>query len=61
MARISGLEKKQVPWRLRWFYRVMRKMFGKDLTPVKLQMGVPGIVWGTIGTEGAGCVENVSH
>ena len=51
MARISGLEKQNAPWHLRWFYRVMRKMFGKDLTPVKMQMRVPGIVWGTIGME----------
>ena len=29
----------------------MRKMLGKELTPVKLQMRVPGIVWGTIGME----------
>lgn len=29
----------------------MRKMFGKDLTPVKVQMKVPGIVWGGIGME----------
>ena len=36
---------------MRWFYGVMRKMFGKDLTPVKLQMRVPGIVWGSIAME----------
>ena len=29
----------------------MRKMFGKDMTPVKMQMRVPGIVWGSIGME----------
>jgi len=29
----------------------MRKMFGKDLTPVKQQMRVPGVVWGGIGME----------
>jgi hypothetical protein len=51
MARIRGLEKKEAPWHLRWFYGVMRKMFGKDLTPVKLQMRLPGIVWGSIGME----------
>ena len=51
MARISGLEKNQAPWHLRWFYGVMRKMFGKDLTPVKLQMRLPGIVWGSIAME----------
>lgn len=51
MARIRGLEKKEAPWHLRWFYGTMRKMFGKDLTPAKLQMRVPGILWGAIGME----------
>jgi len=46
MARIHGLEKHQAPWHLRWFYGVMRKMFGKDLTPAKIQMRLPGLVWG---------------
>ena len=41
MARVSGLEKKRAPWHLRWFYGVMRKMFGKDLTPAKVQMRLP--------------------
>jgi hypothetical protein len=51
MARVAGLEKQQAPWHLRWFYSVMRKMFGRDLTPVKIQMRVPGLVWGSIGME----------
>ena len=51
MARISGLEKTAAPWHLRWFYSVMRKMFGKDLTPAKIQMRVPGLVWGGIAIE----------
>lgn len=51
MARIVGLEKNQAPWHLRWFYGVMRKMFGKDLTPAKIQMRRPGIVWGGIAME----------
>jgi len=51
MARISGLEKNQAPWHLRWFYGVMRKMFGKDLTPVKMQMKVPGLVWASVAIE----------
>jgi len=51
MARITGLERNQAPWHLRWFYGVMRKMFGKDLTPTKLQMRVPGLVWGSIAME----------
>jgi len=53
MNRIAGLEKQQAPWHLRWFYSVMRKMFGKDLTPVKQQMRVPGVVWGGIAMETA--------
>lgn len=51
MTRITGLERNQAPWHLRWFYGAMRKMFGKDLTPVKFQMRVPGLVWGSIGME----------
>ena len=46
MARIVGLEQNQAPWHLRWFYGVMRKMFGRDLTPATIQMRVPGVVWG---------------
>jgi hypothetical protein len=51
MARISGLEKTRAPWHLRWFYSAMHKMFGKDLTPAKIQMRVPGLVWGGIAME----------
>jgi hypothetical protein len=51
MTRITGLEKKQAPWHLRWFYGVMRKMFGRDLTPVKIQMRLPGLVWGGVAME----------
>ena len=53
MARVSGLEKKDAPWHLRWFYGVMRKMFAKDLTPAKIQMRLPGMVWGGIAMEAA--------
>jgi hypothetical protein len=53
MPRIHGLEKNQSPWHLRWFYGVMRKMFGKDLTPAKIQMRLPGLVWGGIAMETA--------
>ena len=51
MARVTGLEKKDAPWHLRWFYTTLRKMFGKDLTPVKIQMRRPGLVWGAIAME----------
>lgn len=51
MARLTGLEKREAPWHLRWFYSAMRKMFGKELTPVKLQMRLPSLVWGSIAME----------
>jgi hypothetical protein len=53
MARVSGLEKRDAPWHLRWFYGVIRKMFGKDFTPVKIQMRLPALVWGGIAMETA--------
>ena len=31
----------------------MRKMFGKDFTPAKIQMRLPGLVWGGIAMEAA--------
>ncbi len=51
MNRIVGLEKSQATWHLRWFYGVMKKMFGKPLTPVTQQMRLPGMVWGSIAME----------
>jgi hypothetical protein len=48
MARIRGLEKREAPLSLRWFYGVMRRMFGKEFTPAKIQMRYPGMVWGSI-------------
>ena len=51
MPRITGLAKNQAPWHLRWFYSMMRKMFGRDLTPATIQMRVPGLIWGSIGME----------
>jgi hypothetical protein len=53
MARVSDLEKREAPWQLRWFYRMMRKMFRKDLTPAKIQMRLPSLVWGGIPMEAA--------
>jgi hypothetical protein len=53
MARVTGLERNQAPWHLRWFYGTMRKMFGKEFTPAKIQMRVPGIVWSGIVMEAA--------
>lgn len=45
MARMSAIERTQAPWHLRWFYTATRRMFGKELTPIKLQVRVPRVVW----------------
>ena len=52
MTRFAPIERQNAPWHLRWFYRLMRKMFGKELTPVKLQARVPRVVWASILFEG---------
>jgi hypothetical protein len=51
VPRMVGLERSEAPWHLRWFYGVTRKMFGRDLTPVKIQMRYPALVWLGIGFE----------
>jgi hypothetical protein len=51
VPRMVGLERSEAPWHLRWFYGVARKMFGRDLTPVKIQMRYPALVWLGIGFE----------
>lgn len=51
MARMEPIERKQAPWHLRWFYGTMRKMLGKELSPAKIQMRVPGLIWGSIAME----------
>ena len=51
MARISGLDRNRAPWHLRWFYGVMRKMFGKDFTLTKIQMRLPALVWDGLSTR----------
>src|ERR1044071_10420520 len=53
MARDSDLAREDAPWHLRWFYCVMRKMFGGDFTPTKIQMHLPPVVWGGIARETA--------
>ena len=43
--------RRRTPWHLRWFYGLMRKMFGKDFTPAKIQMRLPRLVLGGIAME----------
>jgi hypothetical protein len=51
MARIAGIEAKQAPFFIRQVMKKMRKMLGKDLTPVKIAARVPRLFWLNIGME----------
>jgi hypothetical protein len=43
--RVEGLEEKDAPLLARPVYWVTKKMFGKVLTPIKVQARRPGIMW----------------
>ncbi len=45
MPRVQGLERNQAPLSLRWAYGYVRKLFGKELTPVKVMARVPAVFW----------------
>ena len=51
MARISGLEKRGRRGTCAGSTAQCAKCLGKDLTPAKIQMRVPGLVWGGIAME----------
>jgi len=61
MARVSGLEKKQAPWHLRWFYGVMRRMFGKDFTPAKIRCVCPGLCGAASPWKPLSAANDLSH
>jgi hypothetical protein len=45
MPRVRGLERNEAPLSLRWAYGYVRKLFGKELTPVKVTARVPAVFW----------------
>ena len=48
MARIAGIDPKKAPFLIRRALAFVRKMFGKDLTPAKIQARVPRVFWGSV-------------
>jgi AhpD family alkylhydroperoxidase len=48
MARIQGSDFKKAPFLIRRALAVVRKVFGKDLTPAKIQARVPRVFWGSV-------------
>ena len=51
MARIQGIERKQAPFFIRMVMGKVRKMLGKDLSPMKIQARVPRVFWVNFLTE----------
>ena len=51
MARIRGIEEKKAPFLIRMVMGKVRKMMGKDLTPMKIQARVPRVFWVNFLTE----------
>ena len=51
MARIQGIESDKTSFLMRQVFRQVRKIFGKDLTPQKIQARVPRVFWVNIITE----------
>jgi hypothetical protein len=45
MARVEGIDPKQVPFLMRQVFKKVRKMLGRDLTPMKIQARVPRLFW----------------
>lgn len=46
MPRIRGLERHEAPISVRWAYNYVKKRFGRELTPIKVQARVPAVFWG---------------
>ena len=51
MARIEGVDPKRTPFLMRQVFHKVRKMLGRDLTPMKISARVPRVFWTTILTE----------
>jgi len=45
MARIEGVDPKQTSFFMRQVFKKVRKMMGRDLTPMKIQARVPRLFW----------------
>lgn len=45
MARIAGIDPKQTSLPMRQVFRKIRKLLGRDLTPMKIQARVPRVFW----------------
>jgi len=47
MARIEGVDPNKTSFLMRYVFKKVRKMVGRDLTPQKIQARVPRVFWVT--------------
>lgn len=45
MARVAGIDPEKTSFMMRFVFRKVRKMLGKDLTPQKIAARVPSVFW----------------
>jgi hypothetical protein len=45
MARVQGIDPKKTPFMMRFIFKQVYKVFGKDLTPQKILARVPRVFW----------------
>ncbi len=45
MARVEGIDPRQTSFLMRQVFNKIRKMLGRDLTPMKIQARVPRLFW----------------
>ena len=51
MARIEGVDPQKTSFPMRYVFKKIRKMLGRDLTPQKIAARVPRVFWVTTFTE----------
>jgi hypothetical protein len=51
MARIEGIDPSKISFLMRQVFRRVHKVFGKDLTPQRIQARVPRVFWVSTITE----------
>lgn len=63
MPRIRPLERKETPWLARPLLMIVKKMFGKELTPTRIFARRPKILWfsNLLGQVINGKVEKRTH
>jgi hypothetical protein len=45
MARVEGIDPKKTSFTMRFIFKQVHKVFGKDLTPYKIVARVPRVFW----------------